>query len=141
MSSVLRSLDASAWGRVLLTWLALAVVMSINGVFRELALRPTLGPRIAPVVSAALGIALVLLVTRALLPPLRGHDTRTLLQVCAVILLLTVAFETALGLFVDHKSWRALLGHYAFWRGELWPVVLVVLALTPFIWGRRWPAE
>jgi len=126
---------------VLIAWLALAVAMSINGVFRELVLRPGLGPRVAPLLSAILGIALVLLVTRGFLPPLTGLDTGTLLWISATIFLLTVAFETALGLLVDQKAWRALLEHYALWRGELWPVVLAILSLTPFIWGRWWPVE
>jgi hypothetical protein len=141
MSAIIRSLDVTAWGRVLLAWLALAVAMSLNGVFRELALRPTLGPRAAAVVSAALGVVFILLVTRALLPPLVDCDTAVLVQVCVALFVLTVAFETALGLVVDHKSWRALVDHYALWRGELWPIVLAVLTVTPFIWGRWWPVE
>ena len=36
---------------------------------------------------------------------------------------------------------RALLEHYALWRGELWPVVLAILTLAPFSWGRWWPVE
>ena len=141
MSTTVRSLDASGWRRVLATWLALAVVMSINGVFRELALRPTVGPRIAAVLSAAIGIALILLTTRAMLPALAGCGTGTLASIAIVIGLLTVAFETVLGRVVDHKSWSALLEHYSLWRGELWPIVLAVLVLTPFIWGRWWPVE
>jgi len=141
MAATVRTLGASGWIRMLATWLALAVVMSINGVFRELALRPAVGPRIASVLSAAIGIALVLLTTRALFPPLRGRGTGTLAAVSVVIGLLTVSFETALGIVVDHKSSSDLVEHYALWRGELWPIVLAVLVLTPFIWGRWWPVE
>ncbi len=78
---------------------------------------------------------------RSLLPPLAGCGTAALVQVCVVMLVLTVAFETTLGLIVNHTSGRALLDHYALWRGELRLLVLAVLTVTPFIWGRWWPVE
>jgi len=60
-----------------------------------------------------------------------------LMAVASVALIVaTVVFETALGRFVDHKSWGELLAHYNLMRGELWPLVLVWLALTPFVWVR-----
>lgn len=127
------------WRQLLLAWLTLAVVMSANGVFRELVLRPRLGDRVASVLSALLGVALLLLTTRLLLPPLVGSSGGALWRVSLALVAATVAFETALGRLVDHKSWRELLEHYALWQGELWPLVLLVLALTPFAWARWWP--
>jgi len=141
MDSLMRSPSAAMWGRLVVAWLALAAAMSLNGVFRELVLRPALGARVASVLSAVLGVVLVLVLTRALLSPLGGLGLGTLSAASAAILVLTVSFETSLGLFVDHRSWRALLHHYALWNGELWPIVLAVLTLTPFIWGRWWVVE
>lgn len=128
-----------AWRRLLLTWIVLAVVMSANGILRELALRPAVGDRVAPVLSALLGMMLLLATTRLLFPPLGGASRRSLLAVGAALVVATVAFETTIGLVVDGRDWRALLGHYALWRGELWPLVLLVLALAPVAWGRWWP--
>ena len=125
--------------RLGLAWVALAFVMSANGVFRELVLRDLLGARWAPIASAILGTALLLLVTRALFPSLTAYRLRDLALVSGGLVLLTVIFETALGILVDHKSWRELLAHYDLARGELWPLVLLVLALTPFVWGRWLP--
>jgi hypothetical protein len=34
-----------------------------------------------------------------------------------------------------------LLNHYAIWRGELWPIILVWLAVTPFVRSRRTALE
>ena len=53
-----------------------------------------------------------------------------------ILVLLTVVFETAIGVFVDHKSSAQLLEHYAIWHGELWLIVLAFLAFTPFLWAR-----
>lgn len=138
MTVALGAESPSPWPRLLLTWLALAVAMSANGIFRELVIRRFAGPTLSGVISAVLGIVLILLVTRALFPPLIGLSTLSLLGVSLVLVLLTVAFETALGILVDHKSAQELLAHYALWRGELWPIVLTVLALTPLMWGRWW---
>lgn len=122
--------------RILSVWVLLAVLMSVNGVLREAVLRPGLGDRPADVLSAALGIALILLVTAFGFRPLAGAPTGRLLAISALLVAITVAFELVLGRSVDHKSWAELLGNYAIWRGQLWPVVLLVVAITPFLWGR-----
>jgi hypothetical protein len=139
MTASKRTLGWSGWRRVLVAWLVLALAMSANGIFRELVLRPVLGARWAAVASAALGIALLLAVSRTLFPRLADCAPRALAVVSAALVALTVAFETVLGLYVDGKSWRALPEHYALWRGELWPIVLATLAITPFLWGRWRP--
>jgi hypothetical protein len=122
---------------VLAVWLLLAVLMSANGVFRELVLRPRLDGATADALSAASGIVLILTATRALLgPALAGASGMQLALVSAALVAATVAFECVVGRTVDHKSWAELAGNYAFWRGRLWPWVLLVLALSPLLWGR-----
>ena len=123
--------------RFLLVWLCMAVAMSANGVFRELGLRRVLGSTAADVVSALLGVTLIALITRVGFRPLNAHEpTTSLLSISIALVLLTVVFEAAAGRWVDHKSWSELAAHYAIWHGELWPLVLAFLAITPFIWGR-----
>ena len=114
--------------------------MVANGMFRELLLKPRIDPSGADVVSAILGAIIVLITTRRLFRPLAGHATSELLRVSAIFVVLTVAFEFTFGHYVDGHSWAELLANYEFWNGRLCPFLLVVLALTPFIWG-RWAAE
>lgn len=123
-------------GRIFGVWLLLAVVMSANGVFRELVLRDTLGEETAGYVSIALGLLMILGVTSLFFRKLAGLSTRQLVGIGALLVGLTVAFEFLFGHYVDGKPWSELAAAYAFWQGELWPVVLVVLGLTPLIWGR-----
>jgi hypothetical protein len=130
------------WRRLFLTWFAMAVAMSANGIVRELVLMPAMGVTAASVASAALGIGLIALLTWVGFRPIRRDTTlRSLIALSATLVLLTVAFECVIGIAVDHKTWRELLAHYALWRGELWPIVLAFLAVTPFLWstvnGRR----
>jgi len=131
--TVARPLPAT---RLLGTWLAMAVAMSANGVLRELLLVRALPERAAGIASALLGAVIILTITRVGLRPLRDATTSTLLGVSAALLVATVAFELAIGRWVDGMSWAELGRTYAFWRGAPWPFVLAVLGVTPFVWGR-----
>lgn len=122
--------------RILGVWLLLAVLMSANGIFRELVLRDALGSETAEYVSIALGLIIILAVTRLLFRPLVGLSTGQLIGIGALYVVMTVAFEFLIGHYVDHKPWSELTAAYRFWRGELWPFVLLITGLTPMIWGR-----
>jgi branched-subunit amino acid ABC-type transport system permease component len=126
---------------LLRVWLILLPAMIANGVFRELVLRSAIGPLAAGAMSAVLGIVIVLALTRLLLRPLAGAPAATLARASFTLLALTVVFEFLFGHYVDRKSWSALVENYFLWRGNLWPLVLATLAITPFLWGRGAPRE
>ena len=126
-----------SWMRIIGTWLVLALAMTFNGIFRETVLRRTMTGRGAETASAMLGVVIILVVTWLLFPPLAGLPFGSLLEISVVLVALTVSFEFAVGRWVDQKSWDALLETYAIWRGHLWPLVLLTLALTPFIVAMR----
>lgn len=126
--------------RVLAVWLLLAIAMSANGIFRELVLRPGTGPVTADILSAILGIGIIVAITGWLLRPSVRQPIAHLVRVSVLLVGLTVAFEFLFGHYVDRKSWSELAANYAFWRGRLWPLVLLTLALMPFVWG-RWTAS
>jgi hypothetical protein len=119
----------------------MAVAMTANGMFRELALKRIVSSRVADVLSALIGIGLIAAITRVGFRPMGIATTRSLVFASITLVVLTVAFECALGVLVDHKSWTEIAEHYAIWRGELWPIVLAFLAFTPFLWGRLMPAR
>lgn len=124
--------------RILITWLVLAVVMSANGIFRELALERWMPESIAGLISLLLGLVLILVVTRIGFREIpASYPTLSLLLVGVFLIVLTIAFEFTIGMLVDLKSFVELANAYAFWKGEMWPVVLVVLGLTPLIWRGR----
>ena len=120
--------------RFTVVWVTMAVAMSANGVFRELVLKHHTSSSAANVLSAALGVTIIALITRVGFRPLSPANSLSSLATLSVALVvLTVAFETVLGRVVDHKSWGELAAHYALLRGELWPIVLAFLAVTPFL--------
>lgn len=50
-------------------------------------------------------------------------------------LILTLAFEFSFGLW-QGKSWQVLVEAYAFKEGNIWPVVLLVTVLAPYLAAR-----
>ena len=82
--------------RILVTWLVLSVVMTANGIFRELLLERWMPEEAAGWVSLALGVALLLIGTRI---GFRGipadYPAASLLLVGAFLIVLTIGFEFA----------------------------------------------
>lgn len=118
------------------SWVLIAIAMIANGIFREVAIKPLLGNTAAEIISAVLGIAIIVIMTRYLLHPLAGKRASQLVRASATLLILTVSFEFLFGHYIDHKSWSELVANYAIWQGRLWLIVLMTLAFTPFLWGR-----
>lgn len=111
--------------------------MSANGIFRELVIKQITSSWLAGVLSAAIGMVLIALITRVGFSPLNSATpTRQLVLLSVLLVVLTVVFETAMGVVVDRKPVGQLVEHYAIWHGELWPIVLAFLACTPFWWAR-----
>jgi hypothetical protein len=117
--------------KTLLLWAAIIPMAIANGILRDTVLVRACGPKRARTVSglslSAVILAWTFLTTPWLgLPGLRHHAGIGLLW-----LALTVAFEFLFGRFVARKSWPELLRAYRFEDGDIWPLVLAVVALAP----------
>ena len=123
-------------GRFAAVWTIMAVAMTANGIIRELLLKRMLEPGNANALSAILGIALIAVITSIGFRVIGDPSAMELLALSLALVVATVVFETVVGRVVDHKSWSELLEHYDLPHGELLPLVLLWLALTPFVWVR-----
>lgn len=122
--------------RLLLTWLLLAVLMPLNGALREFGLKRWVSEATAETLSVVTGIIVILVTTRLLFRiPANAPLSQLALQ-SAILVVLTVAYEFAIGLR-GGQSVREIAGAYAFWRGELWPLILLTIASSPFLWRGR----
>jgi len=102
-----------------------------NGIFRDAALVSSLGQKRARTVSGLSLSVVILAWTILTIPwiPLPG-----LMQYAGVGLLwlaLTVAFEFLFGRVVAKKSWEELLRAYRFENGDIWPLVLMAVTVSP----------
>lgn len=116
--------------RLLGVWLLLALLMPLNGALREFGFKRVMSAPVAEWLSVLTGIAVILATTRWLFRvPADAPDGQLLLQALTLVTL-TVAYEFGIG-FAGGRTLAEMLQHYAIWRGQLWPLVLVALAVTP----------
>jgi hypothetical protein len=120
-------------------WLAMLALAILNGILREAVLVPVLGAVTGLLLSGVLLSALIIAVSYAALPWLGVRRLAQLLAIGLGWLTLTLVFEFSFGLW-QGKSRSELLEVYTFKGGNLWPLVLVVTALAPYIAARlrRW---
>jgi hypothetical protein len=83
--------------RIVLVWMLLAVCMIANGILREVALVRILGADLSELASVALGIVIVLAVTRPFVHSTPALGTGELLRISILWLAMTVAFELSFG--------------------------------------------
>jgi hypothetical protein len=119
--------------RSLLAWLVILGLAIANGVLREEILIPALGKPGGLILSGVLLSMLIVLVAYGLVCFTRGLTASSSLMTGVLWLILTLAFEFSFGRYVQHKSWAELLDAYAFKEGNIWPVVLVVTLLAPYL--------
>lgn len=119
--------------RAFLLWSAIIPFAIINGFFRDAVLVRMAGPVAARTCS---GILLSLAIFGWTLLTIRWIKRPRFLGYLAVGLLwltLTIAFEFFFGRFVAKQSWEHLLRPYRFEGGDIWPIVLLVVATSPSV--------
>lgn len=117
-------------------WLLLVVLAILNGALREKLLVPLFGRQAALPLSGLSLALLIFLVTWLLLPALSPLDTSGYWAIGGLWASLTVLFEFLFGHYAADKSWRELLASYDLRTGNLWPLVLLVTALAPYLAAR-----
>lgn len=122
--------------RALVLWSAIIPLAIANGLLRDLLLARWLGASTARSVSGVLLCGLIGAWTWLTVPWLALRDGRACAVVGAGWLALTLGFEFGFGRLVAHRTWEELLRPYRFTGGDLWPVVLLVVALAPWLAAR-----
>ncbi|WP_440997063.1 hypothetical protein [Arhodomonas sp. SL1] len=118
--------------KALAIWVGILVLAVLNGVLREAVLFPAMGTRIAMVLSGVILSALILAMAYLMLPWLSVSGWVELVGVGLGWLALTLVFEFSFGLW-QGKSWPTMLEAYTFKDGNIWPIVLLVIALAPYL--------
>ncbi|NWO05978.1 MAG: hypothetical protein HLX50_09850 [Alteromonadaceae bacterium] len=118
--------------KALVIWGAILILAMANGFLREFVLIPRLGTPAALVLSGLLLSALILGTAYLSLPWLKPGSPIQYWLVGFGWLALTLVFEFSLGLW-QGKSWPVMLEAYTFKGGNIWPLVLAVTALAPYL--------
>jgi len=112
-------------------WLLILVLAIVNGGLREVVLLKVLPRTTAFTASGLLLIACVLIVALLSIKWLGQLGFAQYAGVGLLWLVLTLAFEFGFGLLVRGESVASVLDAYRFRDGNIWPVVLVVVAAAP----------
>jgi ABC-type antimicrobial peptide transport system permease subunit len=121
------------WLTVIFTWLLFLPIPVINGYLRETWYEPIVGTLIAHQIGVSvLSIAFLVYAFKALTPHVAHLSTTQLFLIGLTWLALTLAFEFGVGI-VEGRSLSYMLEDYKVWEGRIWPIVLVVVATSPFI--------
>ena len=130
-------MPVNVWLKALALWLAILILAILNGVLREKALIPTMGSFGALIASGILLSACIFLVAFVGAPWYGRLSSSQWLLIGVFWLLLTLIFEFGFGRFVQHKNWPELFQAYTFEGGNIWPLVLVVTLISPWL-AARW---
>jgi hypothetical protein len=123
------------WGKAVAVWLAILVLANLNGLAREFALAPALGPVGARLASGVLLCGIILLVACLAAPWLGRASAARWWAIGALWLGLTLAFELGIG-YAQHQDLSRLLDAYTFQGGNIWPVVLLAALVSPYFAAR-----
>ena len=118
--------------KALAVWAGILASAVLNGLLRETILVPKLGTTLGLVVSGLLLSALVFTIAYLALPWIGARFPAELVGIGIGWLTLTLVFEFTFGLW-QGKSLQVILDAYTFKGGNIWPVVLAVTALAPYL--------
>ncbi|QPK65537.1 hypothetical protein IVG45_09110 [Methylomonas sp. LL1] len=122
--------------KYLAAWFVMLLVSIANGAARDLSYGKHMSELTAHQVStvtSVLSLGAVIWVFIRFYPPSSAHDAITIGLAWAA---LTVAFEFLFFHFVGGHSWSELLANYNIFEGRVWVVVLVWVAVAPYVFFR-----
>lgn len=120
-------------GKALAIWLCILMMAIANGMLREAVLIPVLGKVPGLILSGVLLSVLILVVSYWALPWFGVWPPARYIAIGFGWLLLTLIFEFSFGHFIQGKPWPQLLEAYTFKDGNIWPIVLLVTVMAPYI--------
>ena len=121
--------------RVIAVWLAILVLANLNGLAREFALAPLLGPAGARFASGVTLSAIIFAAAWLAAPWLGRASAGQWWATGALWLGLTLAFEFGIG-YAQHQDLSRLFAAYTFEGGNIWPVVLLAALVSPYFAAR-----
>ena len=131
----LQSVRPAVVGYPLAVWLLMAVLAVLNGGFREVVLIPRIGEYAGHVLSTALLVGAILVVTFGYFQwTTVEYDWLELLLVGVLWTVLTVGFEFLVG-YAEGTPVSVTLGQYNVLAGQVWIAVPLTLLVAPLLLG------
>lgn len=131
----LQSIRPGAFIYPLGVWVVLALVAISNGVFREVFLISRLGERNGHLLSTALLVAAILVVSGLYFSQTSvDYSLLEALSIGVIWTVLTIGFEFLVG-YLEGAPVSETVGQYNVFAGEVWILVPLTLLLSPLLFG------
>ena len=117
-------------------WFVIVIAAVLNGLLREKVLVPSIGGELALSASGIILSALVFSIEFVFVPFIGAIEARTYVLVGFWWVVLTLAFEFLFGHFVMGKSWQEIVQVFNIKKGDVFIVVLIVTAVSPWLAAR-----
>lgn len=121
------------WLKATVVWAIILVLAIANGTLRERTLLACFGTFYAFVTSGVLLSICIFTIAFIAAPWYGSLSSEQWWLIGLFWLFLTLLFEFGFGYFIQQKSWIELLHAYTFERGNIWPVVLIVTTVSPWV--------
>lgn len=122
--------------RYFLAWFPIIILAFANAALREAVYRRYVGELAAHQISTLALCILVGIYAWALSRHLKLQSSGQAVGVGLMWLIMTIIFETALGRYVLGNPWSQVLRDYNVLEGRVWPLFLLWLTVSPYIFYR-----
>lgn len=122
--------------RYLVAWFVMLGVAMVNGGLRDMTYGKQLPELLANQLSCLSGITLLGVVMYLYVRHWKLGSARQAIYIGLFWMALTMAFEFLFFHYVGGHSWAELLANYDIVQGRLWPLVLVWVAVAPYVFYR-----
>ena len=122
--------------RALVVWVGMLLIAIANGTFRVGVLELRMVEAAAHVTSTIMLCLLILVYTWTTISWIAPPSLPQAIAVGILWVVLTVGFEFGFGLFVADRPWPELLAAYNVLQGRVWALVLITIALAPYLTAR-----
>lgn len=117
-------------------WLPLVAIAFVNGTIRQIGFQKALGDLHAHQLSTALGITLFGIYIYWLIRRWKLESQSEAIKIGLIWMVMTIAFEFALGRLILGREWALLLNDYNLFEGRVWVLVLLWVAIAPVLFYR-----
>ncbi len=122
--------------RYLVAWFVMLGVAMVNGGLRDMTYGKQLPELLANQLSCLSGITLLGVVMYLYVRHWKLGSARQAIYIGLFWMALTMAFEFLFFHYARGHSWAELLANYDIVQGRLWPLVLVWVAVAPYVFYR-----
>lgn len=122
--------------RYLIAWVVMVFIAVANGALRQLTFGKHMSEQHAHQLSSAIDIVLLGVFIWAVIRAWTPSSASQAIVIGFTWLVLTVAFEFVFGHFLGGQPWSKLLHDYNLLQGRVWVVVLVWVAVAPYVFYR-----